>query len=154
MPMKRVGLSLLVIVGLAVAPAPGWATDASLKSALKPYKTRLTTDVAYLAGFKVPKKSAVGGVLKKLSKITKDLQGAATAANRNQASSNTGRQGRTQVLAGLHDATSAGAAARACAKAVRSGKGSKAKTDHKQVQSNINKAIPLLESGGTKLKLF
>ena len=152
--MRRVGISLVIVMGLAALAGPAWASDATLKNALKPYKTRLTADVAYLAAFKVPSSSAASGVQSKLSKISKDLQGATQAANANQASTKNGRKGRSQVLDGLHDAIAAADSARACVKAVKAGKASAAKSDRKLEQSNVNRAIPLLESGGKLLKLF
>lgn len=152
--MKRVLPSVLVALGLALLVPPAWASDATLKSALKPYEARLTKDIAYLAGFRVPSKKATGGALKRLAKINKDLKGAVQAANHNQASSKNGRKGRSLVLSGLHDAIAAAGAARSCAKAAKAGHHAAAKLDRKHEQREINRAIPELESGGKLLHLF
>ena len=58
------------------------------------------------------------------------------------------------MLSGLHDATLAASDARAAAAAARSGKRSTARRDAKEEQREINKAIPLFESGGKLLHLF
>jgi hypothetical protein len=152
--MKRWLLPLLIVAGLlAVAPL-AQASDASLKHALSAYKTRLTNDISYLAGFKAPSKSAAGGVLRKLSKVHHDLNGAMVAANGQQASTRSGRKGRTLVLSGLHHALLATSDAQASASAARAGKRGTAKTDAKNEQTEINKAIPQFEQGGRLLHLF
>jgi hypothetical protein len=152
--MKRVALPLLVSFGvLAVAPL-AQASDASLKHALKAYQARLTADIGYLASFSAPSKSAAPASLSKLSKIRGDLTGAAQAATGQQASTPSGRKGRTLVLSGLNDAIIAVGDARASATAARSGDRSTAKNDAKVELSEINKAIPLFESGGRMLHLF
>lgn len=152
--MRRIALFLVMVVVVLASSVPAWASDSTLRNALKPYKMRLTADVAYLAVFKVPSKAKAGTVSVKLPKIEKDLLGATQAANANQASTKNGRKARAQVLAGLHDALAATDSARACVNAVKAGKAPAAKSDRKLEQSNINKAIPLLESGGKLLKLF
>jgi hypothetical protein len=154
MPMKRFTIPLLVMLGLlALAPLAA-ASDKSLENALKPYKTKLTTDVAYLAAFKAPSKSKAGGVLKKLSKIEGDLNGAKNAANGQQASTSGGTQGRSEVLSGVGDLLAGAGDAKSSASAAKAGKSGKAKSDAKQALKEINKAIPVLEAGGMKLKLF
>jgi hypothetical protein len=144
--MKRLVLPL----GLLAAAPLAQASNASLEKALKPYETRLTTDISYLSNFSAPSKKAAPAALTKLSKINSDLSGATKAATGQQASTSSGRKGRTQVLSALHEATVATSDARACATAARSGKKSTAKSE----QSEINKAIPLFESGGELLHLF
>jgi hypothetical protein len=152
--MKRSALPLLVLLAPLV-PAPlAQASDASLKQALKPYETRLTTDIGYLSGFSAPSRSAAPAALRKLSKAGSDLTGASEAATRQQASTSSGRKGRALVLSGLHDATVAAGDARACATAARSGNRSTAKRDANAEQSEINKAIASFESGGKLLHLF
>jgi hypothetical protein len=152
--MKRVVLPLVVLLAL-LAPAPlALASDASLKKALKPFKARLTADIAYLAGFSAPSRARASGALSKLATIRKDLSGATRAATNNKASTKSGRKGRTLVLSALHDATLATGDARASAKAARSGNRSAAKRDAKHERSEINKAIPRFESGGKLLHLF
>src|ERR1700730_5493802 len=94
-PMKRIALALLVSLGLlAVAPL-AHASDVSLEHALKAYKTRLTADIGYLASFSPPSKSAAATALSRLAKLRSDLTGATQAATRQQASTNSGRKGRT-----------------------------------------------------------
>jgi hypothetical protein len=153
-PMKRVALPLLVSFGMLVAAPLAQASDASLTRAVKPYKTRLTADIGYLSSFSVPSKSASSGVVRRLSKIRNDLNGATRAASGQQASTSSGRKGRTLVLSALHDATVATADARACATAAGSGNRSGANRDQRQEQTEIQKAIPLFESGGRLLHLF
>lgn len=152
--MKRVAPALLVSLGLLVASPLAQASDASLKSALKRYEARLTTDIGYLSSFSAPSRSTAPAALSRLSKIRSDLTGAARAATGEQASTSSGRKGRTLVLSGLHDATVAADDARACATAARSGNRSTARGDAKAEQSEINKAIGLFESGGKLLHLF
>jgi hypothetical protein len=153
-PMNRVVLPLLVSLAVLAAAPFAQASDASLKKALKPYETRLTTDIGYLSNFSAPSKSAAPAALTKLSKIRSDLTGATKAATGQQASTSSGRKGRTQVLSALHDATVAAGDAQACATAARFGNKSTAKRDAKAEQGEINKAIPLFESGGKLLHLF
>jgi hypothetical protein len=153
-PMKRFALALLVSLGLlAVAPL-AHASDASLEHALKAYKTRLTADIAYLASFSAPSKSAAATALSRLPKLRGDLTGATQAATRQQGSTNSGRKGRTMVLSGLHDAIVATGDAGASAAAARSGNRATAKRDASREQAEINRAIPLFESGGMLLHLF
>ncbi len=152
--MKRITLSLLIAAGFAVLPSAAAASDATLKSALKAYETKLTTDIGYLSSFSTPSKNGAKGALQKLSKIDKDLAGATKAANKNQGSTANGKKGRTEILAALKDATAADSSAQACAKAAHAAKHSAAKSALKQEQRQINKAIPLFESGGKLLKLF
>lgn len=152
--MKRGALPLLVALGLLVAAPLAQANDASLEHALKPYEARLTKDIGYLSSFSAPKKSAATAALHRLAKIHTDLTGATHAATTHQASTSSGRRGRTLVLSALHDAIVALGDARSCATAARSGNGSAAKRDRKQALKEINKAIPLFEAGGTLLHLF
>ncbi len=152
--MKRVMLPLLVSLGvLAVAPV-AQANDASLEHALKPYKARLTSDIGYLSSFSAPSKRAASGALSTLSKVRADLDGATRAANGQQASTSSGRRGRTEVLSAFHDATLAAGDAQASAKAAHAGHSSTAKRDAGEEQTEINSAIPLFESGGGLLHLF
>jgi hypothetical protein len=152
--MKRVALSILVLLGMLAAAPLAQASDASLTKALKRYETRLTTDIGYLSSFSAPSRKAAPAALHKLSNVSRDLTGATSAATGQQASTSSGRKGRTQVLSGLHDATLAASDARATAAAARSGKRSTARRDAKEEQREINKAIPLFESGGKLLHLF
>jgi hypothetical protein len=152
--MKRFALLTLVGLGLLGVPPVAVASDASLKAALKPYESRLTTDIGYLSSFSTPSRSAALPALSKLSKIRSGLSGATRAASRQQASSSSGRRGRTLVLSALADATLAPGDAQASANAARSGSRSAAKRKAKEEQSEINKAIPLFESGGRLLHLF
>ena len=147
-------LILLVLLGLLALAPLAHASDATLEKAMKAYEKRLTTDISYLANFSVPSKKAAPSTLSKLSRIVNDLAGATKAATRHQASTSSGRKGRTQILAALHDATAATSDAKACATAARAGKRSTAKRDSKAEQRQIDKAIPLFESGGKLLKLF
>jgi hypothetical protein len=154
MSIKRITISLLVVVGALAPVATAQASDKSLEKALKPYVSKLTTDVAYLANFATPSKGSAGSALTKLSKTHGDLAGVEKVANTNQASSANGKAGRLDVIAGVKDALTATADADAAAKAAKSGKSSTAKSDAKSAKSEIKKAIPLLEAGGTKLKLY
>jgi hypothetical protein len=152
--MKRVLLPLIVSIGLlAVAPL-AQASDASLEHALKPYKTKLTTDIAYLSSFSAPSKSRAAAALRRLSKVGGDLAGVTRAANSQQASTKSGRKGRKLVFEGLHDATLAVGDARVSATVAKSGHGSTAKRDARSERAEINNAIPLLEQGGKLLHLF
>jgi hypothetical protein len=152
--MKRVVLPLLVLLGLlAVAPA-GFASDQSLAKALKPYKSKLLVDVAYLGNFKAPSKSKAAAALKRLSTIKKDLTGAKNAAEGQQASTSKGTTGRTDVINGVTDMLTATSDAVNSAKAAKSGKTSAAKSDAKAEFKEVNKGIPPLEAGGTDLGLF
>jgi formate-dependent nitrite reductase cytochrome c552 subunit len=150
--MKRTALTVAV-GALVIAPAAS-ASDSTLKNALKPYSSKLTSDIAYLATFPTPSKSTAGSVSKHLSKIEKDLKGAQRAAQDNQASSSKGTTGRSEVLTGLGDAIKATADANASVAAARAGKKSTAKNDAKSARSEISKAVPVLEAGGKALGLF
>ena len=145
---------LLLLLGLLALAPLAQASDATLEKAMKPYEKRLTNDISYLSNFSAPSKKAAPSTLNKLSRISSDLAAATKAATGHQASTSSGRKGRTQILAALHDATTATSDARTCAKAARAGKKSTAKRDAKTEQRQINKAIPLFESGGKLLKLF
>jgi hypothetical protein len=147
-------LVLLVLLGLLALAPLAQASDATLEKAMKAYEKRLTNDISYLSSFSAPSKHAAPSTLSKLSRIGSDLAGATKAATRQQASTSSGRKGRTQILAALHDATAAKSDAKASATAARAGKTSTAKRDAKTEQSQITKAIPLFESGGKLLKLF
>jgi hypothetical protein len=153
-PGSMTRLVLLVLLGLLAVASLAQASNATLEKAMKAYEKRLTTDISYLANFSAPSKHAAFSTLSKLSTITRDLAGATKAATDHQASTSSGRKGRTQILAALHDATTATSDAKASATAARSGKTSTAKRDAKAEQSEINKAIPLFESGGKTLHLF
>jgi hypothetical protein len=154
MSIKRITISLLVVFGALVPVAPAMASDQSLEKALKPYKTKLTTDIAYLANFATPSKSKASSDLKQLSKVKGDLNGALKAATDNQASSSKGKAGRTDVIAGVKDALKAESEAVASATAAKSGKSSTAKSDAKTEKSEIDKALAPLEAGGKALGLF
>jgi len=153
-PGSMTRLVLLVSVGLLAGVPLAQASDVTLEKAMKPYEKRLTTDISYLSSFSAPSKRAAPAMLTKLSRIHNDLAGATDAADSQQASTSTGRQGRSEVLSALHDASLATNDANACATAARSGKTSAAKRDAKAEQGEIDKAIPLFESGGRKLNLF
>jgi len=150
--MKRIALA--VLMGTLVIAPIATASDSSLKNALKPYRNKLTSDIAYLASFSPPSKRAANSVSKKLSKIRTDLKGAQSAANKNQASSQKASTGRSEVLSGLSYALTATADAKASAAAAHSGKKSTARKDAKSERTEINKAIPKLEAGGKALGLF
>lgn len=154
MSIKRTTISLVVVLGALVPVAPAQASDKTLEKALKPYKSKLTVDVAYLANYAAPSKSKASSALKELSKVKGDLNGALKAATDNQASSSKGKTGRTEVIAGLKDALKANAEAQASANAAKSGKSSTAKSDAKTEKSEIDKAIAPLEAGGKALGLF
>jgi len=151
--MKR--LLTAALLGTLVLVPVAHASDASLEKALKAYKHKLTTDIAYLSTFAAPSKSAAAGVSKKLSTIHTDLKGALSAAQDNQASSAKGGQGRTEILTGLGYALVAEADAKAATSAAASGKMATAKSEAKKARSEIaNKAIGPLETGGMALGLF
>jgi hypothetical protein len=152
--MRRVVLPMLVLLGLLAAAPVGLASDTSLKNALKPYKSKLLVDVAYLGEFKAPTKSKAGAALKKLSTIKKDLTGAKNAAEGQQGSTSKGKAGRTAVITGLTDMLVATGDADNAAKAAKSGKKSTAKSDAKAEYNEVNKGIPPLEAGGKDLGLF
>ena len=154
MPTKRFALPVLVLLGVLVAAPLAWGSDGSFRRALRPYVGRLTADIGYLSNFSTPSKRAAIGALDRLSKVHNDLAGATQAATHQQASSTSGRTGRTQVLAGLREATTAASDARASAAAARSGNRSAAKRHQRQEQRDINKAIPQFESGGKLLHMF
>lgn len=152
--MGRVVLALVVAISLLVTAPLAYASDTSLKRALKPYTARLTRDVAYLSNFSVPSKTRVNSVLRRLVRIRHDLNAVTHAAFVNHASTKSGRRGRALVLVGLRDARAAASAARACVNAVRSGDRSTARSDQRQERRKINKAIGALEAGGKLLHLF
>ena len=152
--MKRVALPLLIAIGLLATASFAQASDAGLRRALRPYRARLTTDISYLSNFTAPSKSRTGAALRRLSKIRGDLGGATRAANLQQASTSSGRKGRTLVLSALHDASAAAADARASALAARSGNRSAARRDARKEQGEINRAITSFEQGGKLLHLF
>jgi hypothetical protein len=147
-------IPLLASGAVLVAAPLVQASDRTVTHALKPYEARLTADVGYLASFSAPSKGAAAGALGRLSKVSKHLSGAKRAASGQMASSSSGRKGRTEVLQALNDALLATGDARASAEAARAGKRSTARRDAKAEQREINKAIPLFESGGKKLHLF
>lgn len=147
---------LIALVALFVAVGGGvaQASDASLTKAMKAYKTRLTTDIAYLANFSAPAKARAGATLTKLGKINRDLLGARHAAQINQASTASGRKGRTEVLSALGYALTSTKDATASARAARAGHRAAARADARAALREINKAIPLFEDGGRRLHLF
>jgi hypothetical protein len=152
--MKRVAVPMLVLFSLLALASTGLASDASLKSALKPYKKKLTSDVAYVATFKAPAKSKAGAAEKKLKRIKTDVTGAKNAATGQQASTSKGTTARADVLKGLGYVLIAIKDANSSAAAAKSGKASTAKKDAKAAVKETNKAIPPLEAGGTDLGLF
>lgn len=148
-------LPLLVIWAALLAAAPlANASDATIRHALKPYKKKLETDIAYLAAFSAPSRSAAPAALHKLSKIRTDLTGASHALQHQTASSSKGTKGRTDVLNALHTALTATSDAKNSATAAHTGHQSTAGTDAKSAKKEINKAIPQFETGGSLLKLF
>jgi hypothetical protein len=152
--MKRIATPFLALVALAVAVPVAGANDASLEHALGAYKSRLTADIGYLASFSVPSRAGAGGTLSRLSTIQHDLAGARHAASAQQGSSSAGRRGRTLVLSALGDAIAAAGHAQSSANAARSGKTSTARSEARTESSDINRAIPLFQQGGTLLHLF
>ena len=152
--IKRFMLPLVICLSLGALAPLAMASDSSLENALKLYKSKLTVNIAYLANFKAPSKSGAATALRKLSKIKGDLNGAKNAATANQGSTASGKAARTQVISGLGDALTSLGDDQKSATAAKSGKASTAKSDAKAGFKEINKAIPLLESGGMKLKLF
>jgi hypothetical protein len=152
--LNRACLSLLVSIAVLAGAPLASASDASLEHALKAYEKRLTADIGYLSTFSAPSRGGAGSVLSRLAKIRTDLTGAQSAAIRNQASTSAGRRGRTEVLAALKDALLATGDAQASATAARKGQHSTATHDAGAERREINKAIPLFESGGMALHLF
>jgi hypothetical protein len=151
--MKR--LLTTALLGTLMLVPVAHASDASLEKALKAYKQKLTSDIAYLSAFSAPSKSAAARVSRKLSTIGGDLKGAQSAAKNNQASSAKGSKGRSEVLTGLGYALVAQRDAKAAASAAASGRAATAKGDAKRARAEIaNKAIGPLESGGMALGLF
>ncbi len=152
--MKRLTPPFIVLLALVLTAPVAWASDSSLEHALSAYKGRLTTDIGYLASFSAPSRSSAGAARSKLSKVESDLAGARRAATGQQASSSSGRRGRTLVLSGLGDAISAAGDALSSANAARSGNSSTARSDARSESSEINRAIPLFQQGGMLLHLF
>lgn len=152
--MKRVALPLLVVLGLVAVTPIAQASDQSLRRALQPYKARLTADIGYLASFTAPTKSNAAAALRRLSGVRSDLNGATRAATGQQASTSSGRKGRTLVLSGLEHAITAAGDARASASAARSGNRATATRDARHERGEINHVVTLFESGGRLLHLF
>ncbi len=152
--MKRLATPFIVLLALVSTASVARASDSSLEHALSVYKGRLTADIGYLASFSAPNRSGAGGALSRLSRVESDLAGARQAATGQQGSSSSGRKGRALVLSGLGDALGAAGDARASATAARSGKSSTARSDARSETSEINRAIPLFQQGGTLLHLF
>ncbi|MHB1571932.1 MAG: hypothetical protein ACYCXW_24030 [Solirubrobacteraceae bacterium] len=144
---------LALMLAFAFASAAN-ASDASFRRALAPYKTKLTTDIAYLSNFSAPSKRAAPSSLRTLSRISRDLAGATKAAKGQQGSTTSGRKGRSEVLSALSYATSATSYARSSATAARGGNRSRALAYARSEQARIDKAIPLFEDGGRRLHLF
>jgi len=152
--VTRVAVPVLISLGLLLAAPLAQASDASLKRAVKPYVQRLTADISYLSNFSVPSKGGTATVLRRLSKVRKDLGGATRAVKDNQGSTSSGRKGRTLALSALAHATTATGDAVSCASAVRAGHRSVAKSDQRREQNEINKAISQFETAGRLLHLF
>ena len=152
--IRSVPAILLALVLAFALTAPAHASDASFKRALSPYKTKLTTDIAYLSNFSTPSKRAASGSLNTLARIGRDLSGATSAARGQQGSTSSGREGRSEVLSALRYATSATSFARSSASAARVGNRSLAAGYARSEQATIKKAIPLFEDGGRRLHLF
>lgn len=151
--MKR--LLTIALLGTVVLVPVAHASDATLEKALKAYKHKLTSDIAYLSTFPAPSKSTAAGVSRRLSTIRGDLKGAQSAAQNNQASSAKASQGRSEVLTGLGYALVAEGDAKSATSAAASGKAATAKSEAKKARAEIaTKAIAPLESGGMALGLF
>lgn len=152
--MKRGLVALAVAVALLGLAPLASASDSSLRRALNGYKSRLTSDISYLAYFSAPSRSRTSSVLSRLSGVSSDLNGAIRAANGQRSSSRTGSRAKSLLLAAFGYALSATGYARASAYAARSGRGSSARSDARAEQGQINRAIPLFEQGGRLLHLF
>lgn len=152
--LREAGALSLVAIGLLVGAPPAQASDASLRRALRSYETRLAADIGYLSSFTMPTRSRAPAVLRRLSSVRTDLNGATGAAERNRASTGSGRVGRAQVLSALHYAITATIDAQLCASAARVGNRARARRDARAEQRAINQAIPLFEAGGKRLHLF
>ena len=142
------------MLGLLASAPLAQASDRSLEHAIAPYKGRLTSDIGYLANFSAPSRHSAPGVQTRVARILGDLAGVTSAANSQHASSNSVRHGQSLVLSALHYATLAADDARVSAGAARSGNGAGARNDARAEQHQINRAIPLFESGGRLLHLF
>ena len=152
--MKRFALPVLIGLSLLVPVSLAQASDRSLEHAIAKYKARLTSDIGYLASFSAPSRKSAPGVEKRVSTILHDLSGATSAAKSQKASSKSVKHGQSLILSALHDATLAADDAQASARAARGGNGSGAKHDARKERTEINRAIPLFESGGRLLHLF
>jgi hypothetical protein len=152
--LRRAAAASLVLIGMLLAGSTAQASDASVQRALKAYETRLAADIGYLSSFTAPTTRGAPAALRRLATVQTDLNGATTAANSHQASTRSGRTGRTEVLSALHHASLAATEAQRCGKATRAGHHADARRDAKAEQGEINEAIPLFEAGGKRLHLF
>lgn len=158
MPAKlarpTLAVALLIGAALLISAPLAHANDAGIRRVMKPYKTRLTVDIAYLSNFSAPSRKAAPAALRKLSSIGIDLHGASRALARQTASSANGRRGRADVLSALRDALAAASDAHSSAAAARAGHVATARRDAKAEQRHIGQAIPKFEAGGRLLHLF
>jgi hypothetical protein len=152
--MKCFALSVLVSLSLLALAPLAQASDRSLERAVAPYKGRLTSDIGYLANFSTASRRGAAAVQTRVARILGDLATVTSAAKSQHASSKSVRRGQSLVLSALHYATLAADDARASAGATRSGNGAVARSDARAEQAQINRAIPLFESGGHLLHLF
>lgn len=154
--LSRTTLALVLLISASFcAAAPlAHASDASIRRAMKPYKTKLTVDIGYLANFSAPSRKAAPGALRTLSRVRTDLTGASHALTHQKASSASGRRGRTDVLSALRLALTATSDARTSATAARAGHSASARAAAKREQRQIGKAISKFQTGGRLLRLF
>lgn len=152
--MRRAALLCLASMTVLAAASVAQASDASLEHALAAYQSKLTTDIGYLASFATPSRATAAATLSRLSTAQRDLTAADKAASGQQASSATGRQGRTLILSALGEASAAAADGRAAASAARTGNSSAAKAAAARERGAIDAAIPDFEQGGKDLHLF
>jgi hypothetical protein len=152
--VSRAVVPVLFLLSLLTAAPLAQASDRSLERAIAPYKSRLTSDIGYLSNFAAPSRHSAPGVQTRVARILGDLAAVTSAAKGQRASSSSVRHGQSLVLSALHYATLAAEDARASAGAARSGNGAGARGDARAELSQINRAIPLFESGGHLLHLF
>lgn len=152
--LSRAAALALVCAGALVNAPLAQASNATLEHALKSYDKRLTADIGYLSSFAAPSRARAGAALRRLTTVRTDLAGATRAATTHQASTASGRRGRTDILVALRDATAATSDARNSATAARAGRRTTARSDARAEQRQINAAIPRFEAGGRLLHLF
>jgi hypothetical protein len=152
--MKRYLLPVLACVSVLASSAIAQASDRSLERAVGAYKGSLTSDIGYLASFSAPSSRGAAAAQARVGRILRDLAAAGSAARSQRASSSSVRRGQSLILSALHYATLAADDARSSAGAARSGNGAAARGEARAEQSQINRAIPLFESGGHLLHLF